>query len=74
MNDAKRDWSWRKASGGWTLPNEHVTGRIFHAYDSSDDVACHPAYGLAASCEEPNEGSRFCPECMSIVLGLSVSR
>lgn len=61
-------WDWRKSSGGVTLPSDTAAGeRLFHAYDGDDLAACSPGYGLLASCEEPNEGSRFCRPCMVAV-------
>lgn len=63
------EWHWRKASGGWTLPTDDTSyRRLFHAYDESNHAACSPGFGLNASCEEPNEGSQFCPVCMGVVL------
>lgn len=56
-------WDWRKASGGCIPQNR----RIFHAYDMNDNAACRPSLGLVASCEEPNEGSEFCEDCMGVV-------
>lgn len=65
-----RPWEWRKSQGGLTLDSDRgPKGRAFHAYDSSDWAACTPYCGLIASCEEPNEGSHFCPACMVIVRG-----
>ena len=58
-----RPWDWRKASAG-VVPKGW---RIFHAYDVNDNAACEPSYGLAASCEEPNEGSELCPDCIDVV-------
>lgn len=55
-------WSWRKASGGCIPGNR----RIFHAYDVNDNAACNDAYGLVASCEEPNEGSELCSDCVEV--------
>lgn len=63
-------WAWRKAAGGFWLGTDHgpkVHQRRFHAYDEDDHAACEPIFGLGASCEEPNEGSDFCPACMEIV-------
>jgi len=56
-------WDWRKAEWG-CVPQQR---RIFHAYDVNHNAACAPAYGLVASCEEPNEGSEFCRDCMDVV-------
>lgn len=61
-------WEWRKASGGWWFPSvETPSTRKFHAYDVNDNAACSPGAGLVASCEEPNEGSDLCPECIDVV-------
>ena len=60
-------WEWRKASGGWTTRFETHATRVFHAYDETDRCACEPHYGLAASCETPNEGSYLCAACMAVV-------
>lgn len=65
-----RPRSWRKAVGGWTFRTDVDAGeRLFHAYDDSDHALCEPMMGLGASAEPPNEGSRFCPDCMTVVLG-----
>lgn len=62
----EKPWDWRKASGGWTLPTDHPN-RLFHAYDINNHAACAPSLGLAASCEDPTEGSTYCAECIAIV-------
>jgi hypothetical protein len=71
MSDPLRTgWEWRKASwmSALLLPTDPShEGRLFHAYDGNNDAACAPAFGLGASCEEPNEGSALCPECVEIV-------
>lgn len=71
-------WSWRKASGGiwlgddrWVADPTNRLGkrveRVFHAYDVNDNAACEPMCGLVASCEEPNEGSLLCSQCIPVV-------
>ena len=62
-----KPWEWRKAYGGiWFHRVETPERRIFHAYDVNDNAACEPAFGLVQSCEEPNEGSTLCPECIEV--------
>lgn len=64
----RQPWEWRKASGGWWMHRvETPEHRVFHAYDIDDHSACEPSAGLAKSCEEPNEGSELCPECIEAV-------
>lgn len=61
-------WEWRKALGGWWFSSvETPSTRKFHAYDVNHNAACSPDVGLVASCEEPNEGSDLCPECIDVV-------
>lgn len=69
MSDTQvRPWEWRKAAGGWMLDTDRPGDRLFHAYDVNDNAACEPVIGLGASCEEPNEGSKLCPACVSVVV------
>ncbi len=75
MSNRRASWEWRKAAGGWcadTDPSSHE--RLFHAYDINDNAACEPLLGLAATCEQPNEGSRFCPACMETVKAMPAGR
>lgn len=68
MSSTEPPWEWRKAAGGWTHDTDRGPhGRLFHAYDVNDNAACYPHGGLAASCEEPNEGSHLCPDCIEFV-------
>lgn len=63
-------WDWRKAAsfgGVWLATDHGPRQRRFHAYDADDLAACEPSCGLVATCEEPTEGSDFCPACMDIV-------
>jgi hypothetical protein len=64
-----RGWEWRKAAGGYEMPADRgPQGRAFHAYDGSNLAACDSSKGLCSSCEQPGDGSHFCPDCMSIVV------
>ena len=62
-------WDWRKAlNGGWMHDSDRRDDvAYFHAYHAENTSACEPSLGLIASCEEPNEGSSFCPDCMDVV-------
>lgn len=63
-----RPWDWRKAIAGCTPPSNRRDGvRYFHAYDVNDNAACAVELGLIASCEEVNEGSPLCPDCIEYV-------
>lgn len=65
-----KPWEWRKASGG-AIPKGR---RIFHAHDVNDNCACEPHLGLMESCEEPNEGSEFCEDCIEVVKAMPAGR
>ena len=74
MNDVRTaPWVWRKASGGFVADSEvrdlPLGGlhRRFHACDVNANLACHPRLVLAGTCEEPNEGSDLCPDCIEVV-------
>lgn len=67
MTAERAPWVWRMASGGWTAPNETDDARRFHAYDTSDRMACTPHLCLAASVAEPFEGADLCQDCMGVV-------
>lgn len=63
-------WDWRKAAGGVLLGDDFLSTppvRVFHAYDVNDLAACSPSCGLAATSEEPNEGSVLCQQCVEAV-------
>jgi hypothetical protein len=66
-------WTWRKGLGGF-IPPSSTPGKPFHAYDVNDNAACIDGYGLAASCEPPNEGSSLCAECVAAVKSLPAGR
>lgn len=72
----REPWSWRKASGGliwlgddrWVdTPTGRTVDRFFHAYDVNGLAACEPVCSLLVSCEEPNEESRRCTQCIEVV-------
>jgi len=59
-------WEWRKANGGFCDPGT-LGGRIFHACDVNSNFACYVHGGIMRSCEQPNEGSTLCPDCIEFV-------
>lgn len=48
------------------FPGSWTEDGTFHAYNETDRQLCHPTLHLVASYREPNEGSRFCPDCMKL--------
>lgn len=68
-------WDWRLAQGGCVPSSNRRDGiRYFHAYDVNDNAACEVSLGLVASCEPPNEGSPFCPDCIEVVKATPAGR